>query len=472
MAETERKTKRKPWISYPRIMAALALLLATNIVMAVIMTMQSHIELDTQLSKRMLDIANSAADIVTGDEIRDMTEEDIGSPEYDKALGVLRTFQNNIDLSYIYAVSSGEDGNFYYTIDPDPTSAAGFGEAIEATPALISASKGEPDVDETSHSDRWGTFISAYSPIFDSNGKVAGIIGVDFDAELYNKHMWKDFFLVLAVTAISMTVGVILAAFVIHHRRKNYAVMEKEMEAIVSNFEKINQTMMKHSIDRLNDMPSQGGSNELLKALATGNHLEQTPATTVVRDEVELVQSRLHAIQDAMQHFLSYIDSQTYIDPLTGVGNKLAYKNAVAELEADIARGNSQFAVGFLDVNDLRLVNSAYGFENGDTMLYETGAALRHVFTQKNVFRVASDEFIVLMRGKTLTDMDGYFEKLDKEIRAFNEKGVIQPKLTLSKGCSAHHPDDETDYRAVFRQAEEAQKHSKAQYHAHHEQTE
>ena len=43
------------------------------------------------------------------------------------------------------------------------------------TDALYEASKGYAAADNKQYEDAWGTFYSAYSPVFDSDGKVAGI---------------------------------------------------------------------------------------------------------------------------------------------------------------------------------------------------------------------------------------------------------------------------------------------------------
>ncbi len=59
----------------------------------------------------------------------------------------------------------------------------------ESTDALYQASLGKPSVDKVPYEDSWGRFYSAYSPVFDSNGKVAGIVAVDFSADWYDKQI-------------------------------------------------------------------------------------------------------------------------------------------------------------------------------------------------------------------------------------------------------------------------------------------
>ena len=70
-------------------------------------------------------------------------------------------------------------------MDTDPVSPAAYGENCEFTVALDSAGLGTAAVDETPYTDRWGEFYSAYSPVFDSNGNVAGIVAVDFSVDWF-----------------------------------------------------------------------------------------------------------------------------------------------------------------------------------------------------------------------------------------------------------------------------------------------
>ena len=53
----------------------------------------------------------------------------------------------------------------------------------DVTPALERAFGGEPVFDDDLMTDRWGRWVSAFAPLRDADGKVEGVLGVNFDAD-------------------------------------------------------------------------------------------------------------------------------------------------------------------------------------------------------------------------------------------------------------------------------------------------
>ena len=77
-------------------------LLLVNGALGTILIIQSRNDLRQQMHGRMLDILNSAAYLLDGDVLEKLQKEDVDTPEYQYSLNVLRTFQVNFNLEYIY----------------------------------------------------------------------------------------------------------------------------------------------------------------------------------------------------------------------------------------------------------------------------------------------------------------------------------------------------------------------------------
>ena len=71
-------------------------------------------------------------------------------------------------------------------MDTDPVAPGHYGDEVEFTDALAKAGKGTAAVDEKPYTDQWGEFYSAYSPVLDSQGNVAGIVVADFSADWFD----------------------------------------------------------------------------------------------------------------------------------------------------------------------------------------------------------------------------------------------------------------------------------------------
>ncbi len=179
-------TDTKVKTSMRNFLLALPLLLITNILMGMTLMKMSKNTLRNQVESRMLDVSKAAAAQIDGDVIKYITAEDKETEDYIRTLNILRSFQDNIGLDYIYGINPGPNDTFTFAIDPDREDPADFGETLEATDALKTAAKGTSAVDKEPHTDEWGTFYTAYTQIFDSTEKVVGIIGVDFNADWYD----------------------------------------------------------------------------------------------------------------------------------------------------------------------------------------------------------------------------------------------------------------------------------------------
>ncbi len=190
------------------------MIVAVNLLLGGILMNSSKKSMLTLIQNRMLDISNTAAAMLDGDELENLKKEDKGTPKYQKINDTLAYFQDNIDLKYIYCVTAKGDKEFVFSVDPTIDDPGIFGEPVVYTDALYAASKGTPSVDEEPYSDDWGRFYSAYSPVFDSEGKVAGIVAVDFDAEWYDWQFRKQTISIFVNCIASVVIGLIFVFFV------------------------------------------------------------------------------------------------------------------------------------------------------------------------------------------------------------------------------------------------------------------
>jgi diguanylate cyclase (GGDEF)-like protein len=96
---------------------------------------------------------------------------------------------------------------------------------------------------------------------------------------------------------------------------------------------------------------------------------------------------------DAKSHFL------TYHDALTGLGNRLLFQQ---QLDHALQRDgdDSELAVLFLGIDDLKSINDTLGYSVGDLILAEVAERLRRCVGEADtVARMGSDEFAAILTG-------------------------------------------------------------------------
>ncbi len=188
------------------------ILLVSSVLFCTVSIYRARTTIRRSIQQRMLDIANCAAGSVDGDFLGSMKKSDIGSDEYNDLYSSLAVFRDNVDLEYVYGIRKTQMGNFVFIVDTDPEDPAEYGGDMKATAALESAGNGTAAVDEVPYSDQWGEFYSAYSPVFDSSGKVAGIVAVDFSAEWFDDQLTAQTRSTILSYVIILLVSLVFAA--------------------------------------------------------------------------------------------------------------------------------------------------------------------------------------------------------------------------------------------------------------------
>ena len=112
-------------------------LIIINVALGVLLTYQAASSMKTQIKERMLDISNSAASLLDGNILKEVTPEDKGAPGYERIMNTLRSFRENIDLEYIYCINDDGNKHFSFGLDPTPDDPGEFGSPVVYTDAQL-----------------------------------------------------------------------------------------------------------------------------------------------------------------------------------------------------------------------------------------------------------------------------------------------------------------------------------------------
>jgi len=435
------------------IMAFGLMLFLTNVVLGVVLMKQSTNIIQELVRKNMLSLSNTAADILDGDALSSLTEEDIGSDTYNEIYNDLTSFQNNIDIEYIYAVRKISDNHFIFTVDPDPDDPAEFGEEVLITEALLSAGNGIAMVDNSPAEDEWGNFYSSYSPVYDSKGNVAGIVGIDFNSDWYDLQIREHTISIAFFTALSIAIGGLIIIVFTSNIRKRFDVIENELSVLSSDVDTLTR-----------EITSRNDYKENIEQSVSKNKVIENEDG----DEIEMLGTKLHSMHTELDSYLNFIRNKANTDALTLVGNTTSYTERLKSLEKKIADKNAEFSITIFDINDLKGINDCYGHQYGDLIIKAAADSLSSVFDVENVYRIGGDEFIVIREDLDLKQMKEKVKQVNAEVKAY-DKTEMKHKgtLSLSAGSTSFNPKKDSSFRDTFSRADDLMYTNKKKHYSH-----
>ncbi|MBR0409946.1 MAG: response regulator [Eubacterium sp.] len=280
-------TLKKMKLQTKIILLVVVLLLIMNLILGTLLMHQSKLAMKELIDGRMLDVVNTAADMMDGDQLEQVSIADRGTPGYDSLKNTLVCFQSNIGLEYVYAIRETADGSFMVVIGPSGDEKGQYGKLIHDTEALRKAGQGTPTVDEKSYVDDFGHFYSAYSPVFDSSGKVAGVVAADFQADWYDAHLNKNAKIIIIACALFMIIGIGITAFISRQYSRRMNVINQNLTELADDLD------------------------ELTGELSDGKEGKDAPVKDMqADDEIQVLGNRIFVLKNDVREYVTHARTQ------------------------------------------------------------------------------------------------------------------------------------------------------------------
>jgi diguanylate cyclase (GGDEF)-like protein len=185
--------------------------------------------------------------------------------------------------------------------------------------------------------------------------------------------------------------------------------------------------------------------------------LESMRADPLVEEDVAFVDVVAAFLASGYQRQLQAerLTYQMEHDAMTGLGNRVQLRRAMAAC----VMARDQLAVAVLNLDQFREINLTYGQLIGDELLVEVATSLGAVDDRDLVSRRSGDEFAILLRGASESDIDA---RLERYVRTFStpfNTGDRDGTRLLSVGCSfgaACFPRDGLTIESIMLRAEVA----------------
>lgn len=176
---------------------------------------------ERDIGRNALSITAAAAAGIDGDKTTDILQKRKPEDTYYKAIcSRLNRILKNADCTYLYAVALTADQKWVYIYDGTPMdskdfSALGSEDSLDSYPqeARDCFQNGKASYTRVYDAAEWGKLVSAFSPVYDSTGKVIAVVGCDYSANTVLKYTMEFLQYLIAILIGFMIVSILFSTF-------------------------------------------------------------------------------------------------------------------------------------------------------------------------------------------------------------------------------------------------------------------
>ena len=179
-------------------------------------------------------------------------------------------------------------------------------------------------------------------------------------------------------------------------------------------------------------------------AIGTGDELLVAPECPLAEDELSFVRAVANTLATALARLRDEerMRHEAVHDPLTGLANRTLLRDRLEHALARSGRERGATAVLFVDLDNFKQVNDAYGHAAGDAALVELGRRLQTaVRPGDTIARLGGDEFVALCEHVEEDSALAVGRRLLQAIRRPFTAGDVEHRLSASIGIALGHAD-------------------------------
>lgn len=172
--------------------------------------------------------------------------------------------EKSVNIAYAYTMRRQPDGSTVFVIDSagNPADLSHVGsEYQDLSPELAAALQAGPGVtlpfvERELSQDAWGTWLSAFMPLYTADGRQDGVVGIDISAETVAAHQQRYQLVVWSVSIALVLVLLPLSFWMARRIRQPLATLAEEMDK-VRRFDLDSDVQVNSRITEIQDMSRQ-----------------------------------------------------------------------------------------------------------------------------------------------------------------------------------------------------------------------
>lgn len=157
--------------------------------------------------------------------------------------------------------------------------------------------------------------------------------------------------------------------------------------------------------------------------------------------------------------FITNLDKKNQIDNLTGLYNKIVFKEKIEFLSQ--SEDIDQFAMMIIGIDDLKHINGLYNRSFGDEVIRIVSQRIQSLSPHTaTVYRLDGDEFGVIVKSANSVQMQSVYNRIAQNFKYQQEYDGKKYYCSLSAGI-VQYPQDGTNYLDLLKYASYSLEHSK-----------
>lgn len=174
------------------------------------------------IKNQAMETAQIAASNIDGDIHKAYTKGDETTASYQEMKSFLQTFSSRENIAFIYTMRILNDNEVNFVVSSDTEETTSIMDlTYPRYNELDEAFQGTASVDKQITTDEWGSYITGYAPIYDSDNSVVAIVGVDYSISSIKKNQAAMKSNILIFTACCWLISILASFLLLKRFKKN-----------------------------------------------------------------------------------------------------------------------------------------------------------------------------------------------------------------------------------------------------------
>ncbi len=254
-------------------------------------------------------------------------------------------------------------------------------------------------------------------------------------------------FLILAVSAVELTLGMLLGWWMRGGRERRLSQQKATVEQAIGRIQKLTHDVAGHVGRHQSQIH---GINRELSALEQPTSDDLRTAMAEIVEVNDHLRARLREAEDKLQEQAEIIrttEQAARTDSLTQLANRRAFTEQLEQSLETAQAENNPLSLLLIDVDRFKQVNDLHGHQAGDAALRQIAQTLVAVLPDAQLIaRYGGEEFAAILPKTTLSEAEVAAEAARAAVESLTiDLGCRQLKLTISSGLVEALPDDDID---------------------------